>query len=245
MLKSILRIQNLRRSISLRRPIINYIRYLTNFNERNSRSNLKKQSNDLSNLDYERPKNKFFEDDLVKSVSDCKNVDDLFYLIKPHVNKLTIYQLAMVYKKLKSFIFKNKKQKLRDSLRQSPVLRSLLDNTSQLTRQLSTKYLILLLEIFDLIDQDPKSPIVDSTFQEFKKRFDKNELKLNEIINLLKHFIRFLDNSVAIDNYFELNQCFIEICKKKLMKKFDLKDLKLINNYYTIFLIPMNDPDIK
>ena len=56
MLKSILRIQNLRISIDLRRPITNYVRYPTNSNERNSRSNLKKQSNDLNDLDYKRPK---------------------------------------------------------------------------------------------------------------------------------------------------------------------------------------------
>ena len=70
-------------------------------------------------------------------------------------------------------------------------------------------------------------------------------MKLNEIFDLLKHMIRCFDNAVAIDNYFELNQHFIEICKKKLMKEFNLKDFKLINNCYAVFLIPVNDPDHK
>ena len=46
---------------------------------------------------------------------------------------------------------------------------------------------------------------------------------------------------LLIDNCFELNQHFIEIFKKKIMKEFNLKDKKLINSCYAIFLNPIND----
>ena len=251
MFRSILRIQSLKRKINLRRPINNYVRYSTNSNERNSRFNLKKQSNDFNNLIFKRPKDrlfrnnvdKSFQDDLTKSVSNCKNLDELFYLIEPHVTKLSSYQLTKVYRELREFSrLKSQEQKFSDSTRKSSILRSLLDHTSQLTRQLNTKYLIFLVEIFHLIDQDPKSPIVDKTLQELRIRLDEDQLKLNEIITLLRQMDHYLDTSVVIDNYFELNQHFIQIFKKKVMnKEFDLEDVQLINNCYRIFLNPIND----
>ena len=159
----------------LRRPITSYVRYSisSNSNEkfdkdkRRSRFSLKKPSNDFFNLDYESLKDKSFNDNSVNNnLYKCKNIDQILDLIEPNVNKLTGNQLTIIYSILYKPIihFKAGKQKFLYSLRQSSVLRSLLDHTSQFTRQLETENLAILVRLFHLIDQDPRSQIVDSTW---------------------------------------------------------------------------------
>ena len=92
-----------------------------------------------------------------------------------------------------------------------------------------------------MIDQGPRSQIVDSTLQELKVRLNKDELELNEIIKLLRQIDLYLDKKIVNNKHFQLNQHFIENFKKKLMKEFNAKDAQLINNCYKIFLNPIND----
>ena len=104
----------------------------------------------------------------------------------------------MVYRKLKDLIEEKKNErKFIDSYGQLSVLRSLLDHTCQFTRELNTRPLIILVELFHVIGQDLRSSIVNSTLQELRIRLDK--LKLKEIIRLLRETDRFLDNAVAIE----------------------------------------------
>ena len=128
-------------------------------------------------------------------------------------------------------------------MRQSSVFRSLLDYTCQFTRKINTRHLLVLVRLFHLTGQDPKSAIVNSTLQELRIRLDKDELESNEIVKLLREMNRYLNNSVTINSHFQLNQHFIKICKKKLMKEFSVKDVQLISNCYTTFLNPINDPN--
>ena len=234
--------------------------------KKQSRSNFRRKSKELDEYHkyiyddkfirsvkiYENCKTNLITDnDLTKlneNIASCEEVKELLNLIEPLIiSKLTNEHLQNIVNKFNvlfvglAISYKiNKMESNRELVNKSAVFKLLLNHISLHLDRLDANSLVSLLSIMHFLNRTPQDQTVNNTFQELRSRLDN--LNSNELANCLRIFSNYLNNPVAINLYFELNQDFVGVCKAVILSdKFDLNDTNLIIHYYSIFLNPIYD----
>ena len=251
MLRPFLKSQNLRRAISLG----NYARGCstnTNLADQNAskrKINLAEQPCELTTLRKSVAVRKSTSnlDSLIRNVSECTTLSRLLELIQPHLAELNDKHLNVIFSKLNDLFF-NKPEFDRERvpetkriLNNSPVFKSLMDQTNRLVHELSTSSLLCLLHTFSLAALDPQFVIVKRTISELNARLDV--LEQDAVIECAKQLHYYLGGIAFTKQLFEFNARVLQALKKDLLvNRIDPQNVRTTMNFWFIFLKPENDP---
>ena len=205
---------------------------------------LKEQSSQSNvNLDY-----------LILKLKNFTNINDLirlFDLIEPHKTKLTNQHFKIImesilssYKHLKIEVNPIAMTESIELTRRSNAFQSILNQINQQINKLDNKLLKDLIEFFFFIEQHPDSKIIRNTFNELSTRLNSDHLELDAILDYLIVMKKYVfSNLNAIDQYFDLYESYLNVCKNKVLGgEFDLNQQAIIK-LYSIFLNAENDKD--
>ena len=185
---------------------------------------------------------KYYNDDLVKTLEFCDSMAGLLKIIQPCVNELRTDHLEVIYEKIGALCEKDKEtmstaeyREFREAVRSSHVFISLMVRTLELIRELDSSCLVKQFRVFSLVGQDPTSKIMATTCQMLKHTV--NDLQLEEINDCLKIMSSYSRDSPLANFLNAFYQALLLVASSKILSnKYDHENIEMVIDFFNVLI---------